>query len=295
METAALVLQMRDDFSALEPIAGTRPLQRIIRTFKYAGVGRVVVAGDKNGIYDAMIKATRLEAEFIYPTSRVRKESSYRINALEYLKGKCDRLFFTPAHYPLFDIPTVMGMDLSDAALAAPVFKGKRGYPMLISAGFIDELIGNGCDFERLFNANEWERIEVDDEGVDADVTEPIDADRIADGLSLYRDPRPGFKLTIRREASFYGPGVHELIRLVEETGSLKKAYLLMGMARSYAFDLVKECESGLGFRVFDTNADHSGSVVTEDAKKYAAKYKAFHDACIKSVDEHYLNYFGKI
>ena len=293
METAALILQYRDDFSALEPVAGTRPLQRIIRTFKYAGIGRVVVAGDKKGLYDAMIKATRLEAEFIYPTSRARKESGYSINALEYLKGKCDRLFFAPAHFPLFDIPTVMDMNLSDAALAAPVFNGKRGYPMLVSADYIDELIGNGCNFESLFEANEWEGIEVSDEGVIADVTEPIDADRIAAGLSLYNDPRPGFKLTIRREASYYGPGVHELIRLVEETGSLKKAYLLMGMARSYAFDLVKECEAGLGFRVFDTNADHSGSVVTNEAREYAAKYKAFHEACVKSIDDHYMRYFG--
>jgi len=293
MVTAALVLQMRDDFDALEPIAGTRPIQRIIRTFKYAGVGRVVVAGDKKGIYDAMIKATRLEAEFIYPQGKSGKESVYRTDALKYLKGKCDRLFFAPAHFPLFDIRTIMDMDLSDAALTAPVFNGKRGYPMLISADFIDELIGNGCDFERLFEENEWEAFEVGDEGVIADVTRQIDADRIAAGLTLYRDPRPGFKLTIRREASYYGPGIHELIRLVEETGSLKKAYLLMGMARSYAFDLVKECETGLGFRIFDTNADHSGSSVTDEAREYAAKYKAFNEACIKSVDEHYRRFFG--
>ena len=293
MVTAALILQIKDDFKALDPVAGIRPLQRIIRTFKYAGIGRVVVAGDKTGIHDAMIKATRLEAEFIHPTDRVWKKSSHKINALEYLKGKCDRLFIVPAHYPLFDIPTVMDMELTNAAIAAPVYNGKRGFPILLSAEYLDELIRTDGDYEKLLKSNEWEGIEVDDEGVTADVTKRIAAKRIAGNLSLHKNPRPGLKLTIRREESFYGPGIQELVRLVDETGSLKKAYSLMGMAQSYAFNLVKESESGLGFRLFNTTSGRNGSMLTDEARDYAAKYKAFHEACAKSVDEHYLRFFG--
>ena len=293
METAALILQGRDDYAANEPVAGTLPLQRIIRTLKYAGIKRVALACDDEGMYEATLRATRLEAEFIFPTKHKRKKVSYQANAFEYLKGKCDRLLLVPAYYPLFDIPTVRRMAETDAKLAAPVYKGKRGYPMLLSAEFFCALIETDGDYEKLFEANEWVKVDVNDEGVVADVTAPIDAERIAAKHELRQNLRPGLKLTIRREASCYGPGIQELIRLVGETGSMQKAYSLMGMAPSYAARIIKETEAGLGFKIFEykDNMRH-GSNVTQEAKEFAAKYEAFHEASIKSVEELFKRFF---
>ena len=60
METAALILMDRDDYTATEPVAGILPLQRIIRTLKYAGIKRVVLAGDEFLMNEAFIHATKL-------------------------------------------------------------------------------------------------------------------------------------------------------------------------------------------------------------------------------------------
>ena len=294
METAALILQGKDDFTASEPIAGALPLLRIVRTFKYAGVGRVVVAGEDYIMAEAFRQATRLEAEFIHATRGKRKAASYRVNALDHLKGKCSRLLLVPAYYPLFDINTVKLMSQAEAGLAAPVYNGKRGYPVLISSEFFDDMIGTDGDHEKLFADNPWQRVEVDDEGVTADVTRNTDAEKIAGTLSLDNEMRPGIKLTIRKVASCYGPGIQELIRLVEETGALETAYSLMGLSGSHARRFIKETENGLGFKLFDNdkNSKQEGTSVTAEAKEFAAKYEAFHQACLKSVESLFEQHF---
>ena len=84
METAALILQGRDDYTASEPVAGALPLLRIIRTFKYAGIKRVALAGEEYIMNEAFNHATRLGAEFIHATRSKRKTASYQANAITY-------------------------------------------------------------------------------------------------------------------------------------------------------------------------------------------------------------------
>ena len=296
METAALILQGRDDYAANEPVAGTLPLLRLIRTFQYAGVKRIVVAGDEYTMNEAFNRSTRLEAEFIHSTRTKRKLISYRVNALNYLMKKCDRLLIAPSNYPLFDISTVSKMLETDAALAAPVYKTKTGYPILLSSEHTKTLIETDGDYERLLDDNDWHKVEVNDEGIAADVTGQVDAEKIAEKLALHRDSRPGLKLTIRKESSYYGPGIQELIRLVEETGALKTAYSLMGMSGSNARSTIRETEKGLGFKIFDnvTENKREGSTVTPEARDFAARYKAFHEDCENYIEESYKRHFDK-
>ena len=294
METAALIIQGRDEYPASEPVAGAMPLLRLIRTFQYAGIKRIIVAGEDYIMNEAFNRATRLEAEFIHSTRTKRRFTNYRVNALSYMKDKCDRLLLAPANYPLFDISTVIKMIETDAALAAPVYKGKRGYPVLLASELFAAVIGADGDYEKLLDKKDWEKVEVNDEGVTADVTGRIDADKIAGKLALHKVSRPGFKLTIRRESSYYGPGAQEMIRLVEETGALKTAFSLMGISASHARNIIKETETGLGFRIFASEKDYmrDGSVVTEEAREFAAKYKAFHEDCENYIEESYKRHF---
>ena len=294
METAALILQGKDDFTANKPVAGVLPLQRIIRTLKYAGIKRVVLAGDEYIMGEAFNHVTRLEAEFIHPTRSKKKILSYQLNAVTYLKDKCEKMLVVPAYYPLFDISTAKRMADTDAALAAPVFKGKRGYPVLVFQKHFDDLIRTNCDVEKLFNENPWEKIAVDDEGVTADVTGTADVEAIAAKLALRQKMRPGFKLTLRREASVYGPGMQELIRLVGETGSLQQTFTLMGMSAAYGRRLIAETEAGLGFRIFETiGSRYNRTIVSEEVKEFAAKYKAFHEDCVKLIEDSFKRHFG--
>ena len=198
-----------------------------------------------------------------------------------------------PAYYPLFDIPTVIKMVETKSALAAPVYKGERGYPALASREYFDDLLRTDGDIESLFNSNAWEKVEVDDEGVIADVTKPVDAERIAAKHTLRQKVYPDYKLTLRRESSFFGPGILEVIRLVEETGSLKQAFTLMGMSASNGRRIIAETEAGLGFSIFDNKGSkYYGSTVSAEAMAYAAKYKAFHEDCANYIEGAYKRHF---
>ena len=294
METAALILQGRDDFTASEPVAGTMPILRLIRTFQYAGVKRVIVAGEEHLMNDAFKQATRVEAEFIHTTRMKTRSSSYRTNAIIYLKDKCDRLLLTPAYYPLFDITTVARMLETDSALAAPVYKEKRGFPILISSEYFSAMIETDGDYQKLLDDNDWQKIIVADEGVAADVTGTVNAVKVAKKLSLDNDIRPGFKLTLRRAASFYGPGIQTMVRLVDETGYLKTAFSIMGISSSYARRTIKEAEKGLEFKLFDNDSmnKQEGSALTKEAREFAAKYKAFYEDCEKYIVESYKRHF---
>ena len=294
METAALILQGRDDYTASEPVAGTMPLLRLIRTFQYAGVRRVVVAGEEHLMNDAFKQATRVEAEFVHTTRLKTRTTSYRVNAINYLKDKCDRLLLAPAYYPLFDVSTAERMIETRAALAAPLYNGKRGYPILISSEFFGAMIETDGDYEKLLDGNDWEKIDMDDKGVAADVTRKVDTVKIARKLSLDNDTRPGFKLTLRKAKSFYGPGMQTMVRLVDESGSLKTAFSLMGISGNYARRTIRETEKGLGFKLFENDLakKQDGTAVTEEAREHAAKYAAFHEDCTKYIEESYKRHF---
>ena len=57
---------------------------------------------------------------------------------IAYLKGKCDRLLFTPVDIPLFTASTVQTLLESNAQLASPFCDGRRGHPTLISASLFE-------------------------------------------------------------------------------------------------------------------------------------------------------------
>ena len=294
METAALIIQGRDEYTASEPVAGMAPLLRLIRTFQYAGIKRVVVAGEEHLMNDAFQQVTRVDAEFIHTTRLKTRTTSYRVNAITYLKDKCDRLLLAPAYYPLFDISTAERMLKTESPLAAPVYKGKRGYPLLISSELFGDMIEVDGDDEKLLDGNPWEKVDVDDEGVVADVTKLENAESIAEKLSLDKDTRPGIKLTLRRARSYYGPGMQTMVRLVDESGSLKTAFSLMGISGNYARRTIRETEKGLGFKLFENDLSNKqeGSTVSAEAREHAAKYKAFHEDCIKYIEEAYKRHF---
>jgi CTP:molybdopterin cytidylyltransferase MocA/molybdenum-dependent DNA-binding transcriptional regulator ModE len=297
MTTAALIIQGPENYEAAEEVAGKLPLRRLILTFKLAGINRVVVAGDKI-MYEAEKHATKLGAVFVYSEKRTRRKifDSYTKNAVNYLSGKCDRVLVAPANYPLFDIKTVERMLESDAKTAAPVYNGIPGYPLLISAEYLDELYDLDGDFAKLLEKHPPAMVPVDDEGVCADVTQDIDAAAIASKLTLRQKLRPVFKLGIAREKPIYGSGIHQIVRVTDEVGSLVKTRKMLSMSNSYEYRLINTAEAGLGIRILGysgTGKRKGLSTLTDDAKEFADKYDAFSNECEKFINEAFERYFG--
>ena len=93
----------------------------------------------------------------------------------------------------------------------------------------------------------------------------------------------------------FFGEGPFRLLRLVEETGSLRCAAASMGMAYSKALKLVSQAEKALGFPLAQRSVggkDGGGSTLTPEGREFLQKYEAYRDACVQANRELYAQYF---
>ena len=93
----------------------------------------------------------------------------------------------------------------------------------------------------------------------------------------------------------FFGEGPCRLLRLVEETGSLRSAAASMEMAYSKALKLIKQAESALGYSLTQRSAggkDGGGSTLTAAGRAFLGQYEAYRNACIQANRELFDRYF---
>ena len=93
----------------------------------------------------------------------------------------------------------------------------------------------------------------------------------------------------------FFGKGPCQLLRLVEETGSLRSAAMRMGMAYTKALRLLKNAEAGLGFALTERTAggrDGGGSRLTQ--QEWIGRYEAYCNACVQANAQLYEAFFSE-
>lgn len=93
----------------------------------------------------------------------------------------------------------------------------------------------------------------------------------------------------------FFGEGPCRLLRLVEETGSLRSAAASMEMAYSKALKLIKQAEAALGFPLTQRSVggkDGGGSALTPEGRDFLQKYEAYRAACVQANRALYAQYF---
>ena len=89
----------------------------------------------------------------------------------------------------------------------------------------------------------------------------------------------PVLSIRIHRSEKCFGPGVAQLLRLVEEHHSLRGAALSMNMAYSKAWTMMRRCEEELGFPllVYATGGRHGGgAALTAEARSLLAAYDRY-------------------
>ena len=111
---------------------------------------------------------------------------------------------------------------------------------------------------------------------------------------------KPVTKITVTDDdgIKFFGEGPCRLLRCVEKTGSLRAAALKMEMAYSKASKLLKQAENSLGFPLTTRSAggkDGGGSRLTPEGKRWLQQYEAYRDACVKSNQALFRQFFPQI
>ena len=96
----------------------------------------------------------------------------------------------------------------------------------------------------------------------------------------------------------FFGEGPWQLLRGIEETGSLRSAALSMEMAYSKATRLLKQAEASLGFPLTTRTTggrDGGGSRLTPGGKAWLDAYEAYRDTCIQANGELFRKFFPRV
>lgn len=197
MEYAAVIVaaglsSRMGNFKPMLKLGALSVIQHVIAAFQQAGVRQIAVVTGRD--------AARLREHladwgvtFLHNGAYERTQmfDSARIG-LSYMKGRCRRVFFTPADIPLFTPRTLRQLMEAAAPLVSPVYAGKQGHPLLMSSAVIDAVLAD-CGEGGLKGALArlgvpMTHVEVDDPGVlrDADTPEEFQA-----LLAQYHRSRP--------------------------------------------------------------------------------------------------------
>ena len=110
--------------------------------------------------------------------------------------------------------------------------------------------------------------------------------------------PVTKLRITDDNGIKFFGEGPARLLRGVEKQGSLRSAAMAMEMAYTKALKLVKQAEVALGYPLITRTTggkDGGGSVLTPEGRRWLSQYEAYRDACVRSNQALYRQFFPKI
>ena len=142
MKTGAIVLAagLSSRMGWFKPLLKIGPLtaaQHIITNFQLAGVEPIVfVTGNQADLLESHLSDTGVICLRNEEYAVTQMLDSAKIG-LRYLKTQCDRILLTPVDIPLFSCETVQRLMESGAPLAAPIYQGKKGHPLLLSQKLI--------------------------------------------------------------------------------------------------------------------------------------------------------------
>ena len=287
------------NFKPMLNIGSISIAQRIVATFHQAGVTKIVVVTGYNA-QQLERHLSNLGLVFLRNEDYAGTQmfDSAKIG-LDYLKDKCDRIFFTPVDIPLFTSLTVTQLMETDAALACPVCEGRTGHPLLIASSLVDTLLSDPGD-GGLQGAigrcgTEMTRVEVEDPGVLHDADTPADYAAL---LSYHNAHliRPEIAVSLSRERPFFDEKTAMLLELVDETSSVRLACQRMQISYSGGWNIIRALESQLHFPLLERSqggANGGESRLTEKGRRLLDCYTRYTAHLRQEAAALFNEYFG--
>lgn len=304
METGAVVVaagmsSRMGDFKPMLSIGEISVAQRVVATLRQAGAERVVVVTGYN--------ADELERHLSKSGAVFVRNEEYRTTemfdsaliGLKYIRGKCDRILFTPVDVPLFTAATVRELLDSGAELACPVCGGQRGHPILMSPNVVDRLLRDSGE-DGLKGALSrcgvpMTLVDVPDPGILHDADTPEDYRQL---LELHNSQlvRPVLQVSVARQLTFLDGRVAMMLQLIGETGSVREACQRIQMSYSSGWNAIRTLENELGFTVVSRTqggARGGSSSITKDGAELLKRYEGFRRELCAEADRLFEKYFA--
>lgn len=146
MKTGAVIVAagMSTRMKQFKPLMriGTRTMaEQVIETFRQAGIREIVlVTGYQAHLLESSLRDTGVTFLDNHQYASTQMFDSAKIG-LEYLKDRCDRVFFCPGDIPSFLPSTVSALERQEGDVILPVCQGTSGHPVLIRAALIPEIL----------------------------------------------------------------------------------------------------------------------------------------------------------
>ena len=304
MEVGALIVAagMSSRMGAFKPMLNIGTIsvaQRIIATFRQAGVDKIVMVTG----YNAVALERHLAGNGIIFLRNENYASTQMFDSvkigLRYLQNKCDKVLFTPVDIPLFTANTVKTMLASGAALACPVCQGEKGHPLLIDNGLISEILCDGGE-QGLRGATERcgspiLYVPVEDPGTLYDADTPEDFAVLVD-YHNNQLVRPVVSVSMAKEKLFFDSKMAMLLTLVDETKSVRAAGQRMQLSYSSCWKMIRTLEEQLRYPLIErTQGGAVGgvSVLTEHGKVFLKKYIEYDKQVRATAEDLFEKYFG--
>lgn len=299
--TAALIIASgktsgRKKFEPEKIIGTISALERITLLFQKAGIRRIVVVCDEDSQVKKLVPCMNLT---FLPTPPGGDMLDSIKTGLQYLQGKCENVLISYVDVPMFSVRTIQTLLEAGGELCAPSYHGRHGHPVLLPIKYAAQILayeGDGglrgatkaCGIERRF-------IEVDDPGIISDIQRDNSYKKLLathDVAKLHVTSQ----FQIGKECSFYDPGVHHLMKLTEELGSLAEACRYVGISYSKGRKIVHTIEEQLGSSVIESQQGGRGggfSRLTDEAKDIMKCYDAFCEEAEAAVEKLFEKHFA--
>jgi len=230
-------------------------ISRLVITFQQAGIFPIVVI---TGAEEEQVKRCLSDHGVIYLPSEHPDQpelfDSVKLG-LAYLRGKCDRVVFTPVNAPMFTADTLMRLKNTPGDLVIPTYQGRGGHPVVLSEDVTGDILaysgGGGLRGAMDAMAERQVLLPVEDRGILSSVH---DEQQLRDQLAEHNQAllHPRVRLTFDRESSFFNSRLKLLLFLISDTRNMRKACAAMAISHSKAWSMINELERELGYFVVD-------------------------------------------
>ena len=215
-----------------------------------------------------------------------------------FLKDKCEHIFFTSVAYPLYTAKTLQQMLDMQQKMVLPYYNGEQGHPLLLERALLPEILAyTGPDGMRgAISALEEPacRLDTEDEGVVLSVSEIEKRPEVilAHNRNLLH---PFLRVNIEKEKLFFNARAKLMLQLVRETQSMKQACKHMALSYAKAWDMLNEMETELGYPVVERRQGgrRGGTTqLTEKGAQFLQRYEQYEQDIKQYAVEHFHELF---
>ena len=252
-------------FLPMYPLDGTTVIKREIAALRKAGISPIIVL---LGYQGELLRTHLAHNHVIFVEDEEYQEHSLLESVqvgLSKAKVQMERVLVLPVECVAFSFETLQRL-LACEGGAVPVYDGREGCPKLWDLGRDGQ--------------TQMEHVEVEDPGILLSMTQKDGICQVEEYVRAQRSAnelRCVTKVTLVKEEDFFGPGVYELLRGIDEMGSIRAAAERMKMSYTKGWKMVNKAEKEMGFLFLNRcNGGKNGgsSTLTQEGRVFLERYQ---------------------